>query len=111
MKIVSKDNIEKVKDVLTHKWAKEVYRVLPFVAVAGLVLIPDSSWNVILFGFGVIMFACLVGHVTRKILFPYFDLEKLSSGIEDDTKASAAVICAIIFLVCTIINAFVVLLH
>lgn len=103
--------LSKVKEVLTHKWAKEIYRILPFAGIAGFILIPDDSLKVLLFGLGIILFATLVGHLVRKVLFPYFDLEKLVDGVEDDPKASAAVICAIIYLVVSIINAFVVLLH
>ena len=109
--ILSKGKKDKIKSILTHKWAKEFYRILPFLGVAGLVLVPDDSFHVILFGTGIVLFAVLIGHIVRKILFPYFDLAELASGIENDTKASAAIICAIIFLVCTIINSFVVLLH
>lgn len=79
--------------------------------IAGFILIPDASFKVLLFGLGVILFATLVGHIVRKVLFPYFDVEKLVDGIEDDPKASAAVICAIIYLVVSILQAFVVLLH
>lgn len=103
--------VQNVKGVLTHRWAKEVYRVLPFMGIAGFILIPDASFKVLLFGLGVILFATLVGHIVRKVLFPYFDVEKLVDGIEDDPKASAAVICAIIYLVVSILQAFVVLLH
>lgn len=101
----------KVKGVLTHKWAKELYRILPFAGIAGFILIPDASLNVLLFGLGIILFATLVGHIVRKVLFPYFDLAKLVDGIEDNAIASAAVICAIIYLVVSIINAFVILLR
>lgn len=99
------------KGVLTNKWAMEIYRILPFAGIAGFILIPDDSLRVLLFGLGIILFATLVGHLVRKVLFPYFNLERLISGIEDDPKASAAVICAIIYLVVSIINAFVILLH
>ena len=99
--------MEKVKRFFSHSIAKEVYRLLPFLGLAGLVIIPDDGSHVILFGTAIILLSVAVAHVVRKILFPYIDIRGLISGIEEDTKASAAVICGLIFLVCTIINAFV----
>jgi hypothetical protein len=105
------ERLKRVKSVLTNKWAKEFYRMAPFLGIIGFVLIPDSSSSVVLFGVGIISLAVLVAHLIRKILFPYFDMQKLADGIEEDPKASAAVICAIIFLVVSIINSFVTLLR
>lgn len=101
---------EKVKRFLTHKWMVELYRLLPFLGLAGFVILPDDGSHVVIFGTAIVMLAIGVGHLARKILFPYFDIKELVSGIEDDPKASAAVICGMIYLVCTIINAFVTLL-
>lgn len=103
--------IKKVKGILATGGMKEVYRLSPLVCIAGFILIPDDSLRVLIFGLGIVLFATLVGHIVRKVLFPYFDLAKLADGIEDDPKASAAVICAVIFLVTSILNAFVVLLR
>lgn len=101
---------EKVKRFLTHRWMMDFYRLLPFLGLAGIVILPDDGSRVVMFGTGIILLAIAVGHLARKILFPYFDIKGLVSGIEDDPKASAAVICGMIYLVCTIINAFVLLL-
>lgn len=103
--------MQRVKEIFTHKWAMEFYRFSPFIGVVGLILLPDASLHVILFGLAIILFATLVGHVVRKILFPYFDLAKLVDGIEDHPVASAMVICATIYLVTCIIQAFVMLLR
>jgi hypothetical protein len=99
-----------IKSMFGSRLAKDFYRLLPLLGFAAIVLVPDDSAKVILFGMGIVMLAVGIAHIVRKLIFPYFDIAKLADGIEDDTKASAAVICGLIFLVCTIINAFVALL-
>jgi hypothetical protein len=88
----------------------EISRILPLLGLAGFILLRDDASHVIIFGTAIVLLAVAVAHLVRKLIFPYIDIKSLVSGIEDDTKASAAVICGLIFLVCTIINAFVTLL-
>jgi hypothetical protein len=96
---------------MNKKFWMEILRVAPFLCLAGFILIPDDSRGVILFGIGILSLAVALGHIVRKILFPYIDLKSLISGIEEDTKASAAVICALVYLVTEIAKALVMLLR
>jgi hypothetical protein len=92
-------------------WLKEVIRVGPLAVLAAVVILPDDSKHVVLFGVGIIALAVILAHVIRKLLFPYIDMRKLIDGIEDDTKASAIVLVGLIYLLSTIIQSLVALLR
>ena len=93
-----------------NKFWMEVFRLAPLLGIAGFFIITDDSRGVVGFGVAIIALAVAIAHCVRKLIFPYIDMKKLVSGIEDDTKASAAVICGLIFLLCTIIQSLVALL-
>jgi hypothetical protein len=96
---------------VNKKFWMECLRIGPLLGVAGIFILTDDAKHVIGFGVAIIALAVAIAHIIRKLIFPYIDMAKLVDGIEDDTKASAAVICGLIFLLCTIIQSLVALLR
>ena len=90
---------------------KEAKRLLPILAVAGLILIPDHNTTVVLFAIGISLMITGVVHVVRKLLFPYLDLEVVVNQIVAEKNVAAAVLFASVCgLVAVLINATVSLL-
>lgn len=89
----------------------EALRVGPFALLAGLILYPDDSKMVILFGVGIILLAVLLAHGIRKLIFPYIDVKVLADKVKENAVACAMVICGLMYLLNGIIQSLVALLR
>jgi hypothetical protein len=84
---------------------KELKRFFPLVAVAALILIPDTGSFVVLFAIGVAIVISAVSHLIRKILFPYVDLEWMANKAGESAIGAAIVFASISGLLAVIISA------
>lgn len=93
----------------SHK--RELFRLLPLVSAAALILIPDSSSQVVLFSIGIILALVGLTHLLRKILFPYIDMEIVAYKAQETPSGAATVFLSITILLSVIILSSVMLLH
>ena len=77
---------------------RELQRIIPLLAVMGLILIPDSSLPIMIFVIGASVMVAGMSHLLRKILFPYLNLESLIRKAEENSIAAAIIFCAIIYM-------------
>ena len=80
-----------LRTFMESKLRRDLQRLVPLFAIAGLILIPDSGFSVVVFVLGALIFTAGVSHLIRKILFPYLDLERLLNKAEE-TPLSAAIV-------------------
>lgn len=71
--------------------SREIKRSLPFFLLPLILLVPDSSVITILNCSAVVFLVLVTAHWSRKLLFPYVDLETLFISAQSDPKASAVV--------------------
>lgn len=84
---------------------KEITRLLPLVAIAAIILIPDTGSFVVLYAIGIAISISAVSHAIRKILFPYIDLQDVASKAIVTPLGAAIVFASISGLLATIISA------
>lgn len=100
-----------MKRFFTHpNWVHVLVAAVLFGA-AGLILMPDDAHTVIIFGVGIILLATGLGHVVRKLIFPYINGKELVEKVKENSIACAIVIVGLIYLSCTIITSLVSLLR
>lgn len=93
-----------------NKYVYETLRISPLLGFAGLILIPDDSRGVILFGLAIVLLGVAIAHLIRKLIFPYIDVKVLAEKAKESALASALVILGLLYLLSTIIQSLVVLL-
>lgn len=90
---------------------REILRLAPLLGLAGYVLVGDDSRHVVIFGTAIIFLAVAISHIVRRIIFPYIDLRKfVKEVLEQNSIASAMVLCGFIYLFTSITQALVTLL-
>ena len=94
-----------------NRAVRETLRLSPILGLAGIVLVPDDSRGIILFGVAIILLAVAIAHVIRKLIFPYIDVETLADKAKENAMASALVILGLMYLLSTIIQSLVMLLR
>ncbi len=80
-------------------------RVLVFLlpALAYLYYIDAAQANVIVYSFVVVIAAAAVTLVTRKVFFPYVDLEKFAREARDGNIAGAIVFLSVSLVICMVL--------
>lgn len=80
-------------------------RVLVFLlpALAYLYYIDAAQANVIVYSFVVVIAAAAVTLVTRKVFFPYVDLEKFAREAKDGNVAGAIVFLSVSLVICMVL--------
>ncbi len=91
-------------------WYFEVKRIWWLLLFAVFFVIDSSNYSVVLFALAVTSLTMAVSHITRKLLFPYFDMGIFMRKSLEHPIGAAIVTAAMFFLLATLINATVVLL-
>lgn len=74
---------------------KELKRGWLFLLLAGLLLVPDpGALSVVGYAIGIVAVAIIVSHLSRKVLFPYLDMEILIKEISTENNVAAAIVVA-----------------
>ena len=91
---------------------RELKRAWPFLLLAGLMLAPDpGALSVVGYAVGIVAVAVIMSHFSRKILFPYLDLEKLIKEIGTENNVAAAIVVAsMVVLMGIVLNGIITLL-
>lgn len=89
---------EQLRTFWDSKLRRELQRLIPIFAIAGLVLIPDASFSVIIFVLGALVFTAGVSHLIRKILLPYLNLERLVNKADETPLSAAIVFCGVMYI-------------
>lgn len=91
---------------------KEFKRAWPFLLLAGLLLAPDpGALSVVGYAVGIVAVAVIMAHLSRKILFPYLDMETLIREIGTENNVAAAIVVAsMVVLMGIVLNGIVTLL-
>lgn len=75
------------------------------------VIFGASGFSVIVFSSNIVIILALVSHITRTILFPSISLTSVAkTAIEEKNTPAAIIFAAIIFFLCTLVNAGVTLM-
>jgi len=90
---------------------REAVRLLPVMAVAGLILIPDSSSAVVWFAMGISLLLVGMSHLLRKFLFPYLDLERFAEKASETAVGAAIIFASVAYILSTIISSSISLLR
>ncbi len=83
---------------------RNLVTLLPLLALAGLVVVPSDTRSVLFYALGVSAAFIGFSHVTRKLLFPYVDLEAYFNEALRGNMAAAVVVLA----VCGVLSAVIV---
>ncbi len=91
---------------------KELKRAWPFLLLAGLMLAPDpGALSVVGYAVGIVAVAVILSHLSRKLLFPYLNLEILIREIGTENNVAAAIVVAsMVVLMGIVLNGIVTLL-
>ena len=101
---------EQLQRFMDSKLRKELQRLIPILAVSGLILIPDASFGIILFVIGSLLVTAAVSHIIRKVLLPYLDLERLMDRADETPMSAAIVFCGVMYIMAEFIRFAAVLL-
>lgn len=78
-----------------NRYVKELIRLSPLLALSLLVLIEPDSRSIVLYATGVVVFFVALSHVTRKLLFPYLDLQKYFDKALEGSVSAALVVASV----------------
>lgn len=84
---------------------REIARLWLVVAVLGYLVFRDVTSEAAYYAFGIVLLFTVGTHLTRKLLFPYIDLETVWNKANDTPMSSAIVFLSICYLMSTIIQA------
>lgn len=103
---------QRIKEVVSNKkfW-KEFFRIVPFLGLAGIILVPDDSRGVILFGVAIVLLAVALAHIVRKVIFSYIDMKTLIDKADDEPLPAALVLVGLIYLFSVVIESLIALLR
>lgn len=80
---------------MKEKFLKELKRAWPFLLLAGLMLAPDpGALSVVGYAVGIVAVAVILSHLSRKLLFPYLDIETLIREIGTENNVAASIVVA-----------------
>ncbi len=100
----------KIQNQRKKVWYYETKRIWFLLLLIVVFLIPSSNYSVVLFALSVTTLTMVVSHITRKLLFPYFDMGVYMRKALEHPIGAAIIVAAVFFLIVTLINATVVLL-
>lgn len=81
-------------------FVRELYRLIPIIVAAGLLLGSDKgSAQVVLYMVGILLLVAAVSHILRKVLFPYLDLKLFVDKALEQPTASGMVFLGMSFII------------
>ena len=101
--------VRKSKSGLFSKF--EAKRLLPWLLLSALILVPDKSSRTVFFAIGIVSLCTVMAHLVRKTLFPYLDFREICESAMKDPHGASKIVMSIIFLVAVIIWAVITLLR
>lgn len=83
---------------------REIARFLGFGILALLAIVPMwSASQVVFYAIGVMALVCYANHVFRKLFFPYLDMKKTVTIACQTPAGAAAVVCAMVVMLCVML--------
>lgn len=89
----------------------DIYQALPLLAIAGLILVPDSGSMVVLYALGISLLVSSVSHIVRKVLFPYVNLQAFTDKALESPVGAAIVFFSVVMILAVIIASTCLILH
>ena len=79
---------------------REVYRLLPLIGAAVLLLYSDKGgMSVVLYMIGILLLISATSHIVRKILFPYLDLKLFVDKALEQPSSAGMVFLGMSFII------------
>jgi hypothetical protein len=97
--------LERLKLKLHVLFRHEFVRLLPLIGLATLLLLNKAESGVVLLNIGIIAAVVAVSHFTRKLLFPYIDLEKFANKAMEEPLPAAIIFLSVSYLLSMILEA------
>ncbi len=90
---------------------REIKRLWFIFVVLGFLVFSDIASSAAYYGFGIVLLFTVGTHVTRKLLFPYIDMETVWNKANDTPLGAAIVFAAMCYLMSVLIQSSTVLVR
>jgi hypothetical protein len=96
----------KIKKFVSNEWV----RFIPFILIAGLLLVPQAQSQAVLFNAAIVTALLVLSHIFRRVLFPYVQLEECVQQAQSQALPAAIIFASMCYLISVFIQSTVVLL-
>lgn len=103
-KITEETFIEKMDEYITSAW-NGFKRILPLLIIMLVITTVFNLWSAVAISTLIPIYAGVISHLMRKLLFPYIDLKVLIKEVKEENSIASALIVVGLIIFMTVLTA------